>query len=278
MAGFAVCQPVISEGLGNGNGESSKQPHKAMLVDITKCVGCWFCYAACKRYNGFPETEKPDPETPPELTPDTWTTLFTLKKGGEWAYRKQACMHCTDAACVKVCPTGALSKNDLGFVQFDRDKCSGCGYCAEFCPFEVPQLESHAISGDAQMDKCTFCIDRTTNGEQTSCAEACPTCAIVFGNREELLEAGRARVEELRETNPNAHLYGDKELGGLHVMYVLDDTPEVWGLPADPELPLPAEIHDIVQWVGVGAALAMVGGFSLNYLVARMRIAREEKK
>jgi len=180
-----------------------------------------------------------------------------------------ACNHCSDAACVEVCPTGALSYNKLGFVQYDKDKCSGCGYCAEFCPFGVPQLEGNKVTGIAVANKCTFCIDRVTNGEQPACAEACPTGAIKFGKRSELLEEGQERVELLRKKNPGTMFYGDKQLGGLHVMYVLDDSPQVYGLPPDPELPAAATVRDVLKWVGVGAAAAAVLGFVLNYVIAR---------
>jgi formate dehydrogenase iron-sulfur subunit len=249
--------------------ESQTQEGAAMLVDVTKCVSCWWCYAACKNYNNLPETIKPDPEQPPPLSTDVWTTLRPVKQGTEWHSRKQACNHCTDAACVEVCPTGALSYNSLGFVQYDKEKCSGCGYCAEFCPFGVPQLESNKASGAAVMDKCTFCKDRVTNGEQPACAAACPTGAIKFGKRSELVPEGRERVAELQKTNASAVFYGDKEMGGLHVMYVLDDLPEVYGLPAEPELPPASLVRDVLRWVGVGAAAAVIIGFGLNYIVTR---------
>jgi len=249
--------------------ESQTQEGMAMLVDVTKCVSCWWCYAACKSYNGLQETIKPDPEKPPALSPDVWTTLHPVKKGEGWISRKQACNHCTDAACVEVCPTGALSYNKLGFVQYDKDKCSGCGYCAQFCPFGVPQMESNRITGSAVMDKCTFCQDRVANDEQPACAAACTTGAIKFGKRDELIQEGNERVIALRQTNASAVLYGDKELGGLHVMYVLDDSPEVYGLPANPEVPAAAMVRDVFRWLGVSVAVAVVAGFGLNYIVAR---------
>jgi len=270
--GLALLQPA---GLALAN-EKQNQLDVAMLVDVTKCVGCWWCYAACKNYNRLPETIKPDPEDPPELAPDTWTTLHMVKRGTEWSSRKQACNHCTDAACVQVCPTGALSYNKLGFVQYDRSKCSGCGYCVEFCPFGVPQLDSNKVTGIAVANKCTFCIDRVTGGEQPACAEACPTGAIKFGKRSELLEEGQERVERLRNKNPGAVFYGDKQLGGLHVMYVLDDSPQVYGLPPDPKLPAAATVRDVLKWVGVGAAAAAIVGFGLNYVIAREAIMVSE--
>ena len=89
--------------------DSQTQAGMAMLIDVTKCVSCWWCYAACKDYNQLPETVKPDLAQPPALSDKVWTTLHPVMKGGEWTSRKKACNHCTDAACVEVCPTGALS-------------------------------------------------------------------------------------------------------------------------------------------------------------------------
>jgi len=250
----------------------------AMLVDVSKCVGCWWCYAACKDYNKLKETIRPEPEQAPRLSSQTWTTLFPLRINDTWSFRKQACNHCTDAACVEVCPTGALSYNELGFVQYDKEKCCGCGYCAESCPFAIPQLDSDRVTGLGLMDKCTFCKDRVTNGQPTACADACPTGAIQFGNRSELLEQAKQRAIELSETNPKANIYGGDELRGLHVMYVLDDSPATYGLPVDPQVPASAAVRNVFKWVGVGAALAAIAGFGLNYLVARIRIARGERK
>lgn len=249
----------------------------AMLIDVTKCVSCWWCYAACKEYNNLTETIKPDLNDPPELGPDVWTTLHTVHKGGGWVSRKKACNHCTDAACVEVCPTGALSYNDMGFVQYDKEKCSGCGYCAEHCPFGVPQMERSSVSAVNIMNKCTFCHDRVTNGEPPACAAACTTGAIKYGKRTDLIAEAEDRVAGLRQTANKASLYGVNELDGLHVMYVLDESPETYGLPADPEVPPSSTVRNILSWVGSGLAIAAVAGFGLNYLVARMRMRRGEK-
>ena len=277
VSGLVLLQPAVLAATNEFPNTSARQSDIAMLVDVSKCIGCWWCYAACKNYNKLPETIKPDPEQAPELSPDVWTTLNTTKRDGEWIFRKQACNHCTDAACVEVCPTGALSRNKLGFIQYDKDKCSGCGYCAEFCPFGVPQLDSNKLTGAAVMDKCTFCIERVTNDQQPACAEACTTGAIKFGKRSELVQEGRERTEALSKTNPNATFYGDKELDGLHVMYVLDDSPEVYGLPADPQVPAASIVRDIFQWISTGLVAVVLAGFGLNYLVARLRMCKGEK-
>jgi formate dehydrogenase iron-sulfur subunit len=250
----------------------------AMLIDVSKCVNCWWCYAACKEYNNLPETAKPRLTDPPELSADVWTTLHPVLKENIWLSRKKACNHCTEAACVEVCPTGALSYNQMGYVQYDRDKCSGCGYCAEFCPFEIPQMEVNTVTGVAIMNKCTFCHDRVTAGEQPACAAACTTGAIKYGKRDELITEAETRVTELAKQNVTASVYGIDELHGLHVMYVLNDTPETYGLPADPQVPTTSTIRDIFQWLGSGLAIAVVAGFGLNYLVARWRMRREAKE
>jgi len=249
----------------------------AMLIDVTKCVSCWWCYAACKEYNNLPETTKPDLAQPPELSANVWTTLHPVMNGDKWISRKKACNHCTEAACVEVCPTGALSYNEMGFVQYDKEKCSGCGYCVEFCPFGVPQMESNKVTGVAIMNKCTFCHDRVINGEQPACAAACTTGAITYGKRADLITEGEERATVLRQEGAKASLYGADELGGLHVMYVLDDSPTTYGLPADPEVPPSSMVRDIFRWVGSGLAIAAVAGFGLNYLVARLRMGMEKK-
>ena len=257
--------------------DSQTQAGMAMLIDVTKCVSCWWCYAACKDYNQLPETVKPDLAQPPALSDKVWTTLHPVKKGDEWVSRKKACNHCTEAACVEVCPTGALSYNGMGFVQYDKEKCSGCGYCAEFCPFGVPQMETNTITGVAIMDKCTFCHDRVTNGEPPACAAACTTGAIMYGKRADLIAEAKERVASLQQNKINASLYGVNELDGLHVMYVLDNSPAVYGLPADPEVPPTSIVRDVLRWVGSGLAIAAVAGFGLNYLAARLRVRRGEK-
>jgi formate dehydrogenase iron-sulfur subunit len=273
-AGVALCGQMIA---GKPLSVRAATDELGMLIDLTKCVGCWWCYEACKRANGFPETTLPDPYDPPSLEPDTWSTLYVTNRDNKHVYRKQACMHCTDAACVEICPTGALSYNELGFVEYNRDICSGCGYCSQACPFEVPRLQRNQPSGMAIMDKCTFCAERVTQGLPTACSEACPYGAILFGKRDELIATGEARILELQQCDCTVKLYGAEELGGLHVMYIIDDTPEFWGLPADPEMPAAVNIRNAIKWLGVGTGAAAVAGFALNYLVSRVRISKGGK-
>ena len=260
---------------------------KAILYDSTKCTGCRGCQVACKQWNGLLAEEtinRGTYENPPDLSPDTWIKMKFREHddpnapgGLTWLFTRQACMHCTDAACVKVCPSGALSHNPLGFVQYQKDKCTGCGYCVEFCPFEVPRMRGSKITGIRKMEKCLFCADRVSEGYEPACVKACPTEALQFGNRRELLAIGWQRVEAIKETYPQARLYGANEMGGLHVMYVLPYPPEVHGLPANPQPPAAAMVHDVIQWVGVGAAVAVAAGLGLNLMVTRARMISEQE-
>ena len=214
---------------------------KIILEDVTKCMGCRGCQVACKQWNELEAEETINTgsyENPPDLSPQTWVKVkFTeVVRGGKvrWLFTRQACMHCTEATCVKVCPTGALYHHELGFVTYDKDLCSGCGYCVDFCPFHVPRSKRNLLTGVAKMDKCTFCttssLDRIAAGYEPACVKSCPTDALIYGDRDELVAEGKKRIAVLRaKGHSDAYLYGDKELGGLHVMYVLDDSPDQRG-------------------------------------------------
>jgi len=268
---------------------------KAILFDSTRCIACRGCQVSCKQWNetdeviptkqnGVQAVNRGSYENPPDLSPTTWLTIrfFEKSEGNsiEWLFGRRSCMHCTDAACVEVCPSGALFHNEYGFVTYDKDKCIGCGYCEQHCPFDVPRLNTNIITGVGKMDKCTLCttpsLDRLSASELPACVKTCPTDALIFGDREELLSKGHRLVDSLRAGNskayPNAMLYGEQELGGLHVLYVLTDSPEVYGLPEDPQFPVAATIYkDILGPVARIAWPVVVAGLAFNFVVARFR-------
>ena len=190
-------------------------------------------------------------------------------------------MHCTDAACVMVCPTGALVKDGKGFVAFDEDKCNGCGYCTQFCPFGVPHLKDVSlVTGEATAAKCTFCQDKVRAGTGgPSCAEACPTGALIWGSRQTLLEGAKARVSDLKaQGHSKAMLYGEGEAGGLHRLSILLDEPSVYGLPVDPQAPITFSSiwQKVIQPLGEVAVGATALGVVINWLIARTKIKAEE--
>lgn len=263
---------------------------KAILFDGTKCTACRGCQVACKQWNendefistkenGVESKNRGSYENPPDLSPQTWVKMRfkEVERQGKlsWLFIRQSCMHCTDAACVKVCPSGALYHNELGMVSYNKDICTGCGYCADFCPFHVPRSTRNLITGIAKMDKCTMCttagLDRIAAGYEPACVKTCPPGALKYGDRNELLAEGKNRVQSLKTAGySNAYLYGENELGGLHVLYVLDDSPEVYGLPVNPQVPamLPAW-KSVVQPLGWVVGGLTIVGLGLNYLIAR---------
>lgn len=263
---------------------------KAIFYDASKCTACRGCQVACKSWNereAEKTTERGSLENPPDLSPQTWLKMELREVGNNgdlrWLFTRRACMHCTDAACVKVCPTGALFYHPSGFVSYDRGKCSGCGYCSQFCPFHVPRLNTVRASGLGRMDKCTACttfgLNRIDNEQKPACVKTCPTGALTYGDREEMLAAGSAKVQQLIvQGYTNAYLYGEKEVGGTHVFYALDDSPEVYGLPRDPKNPPVATAwQDIIKPLGY-AAVGIVGlGLVLNILVARAKLLKEKE-
>src|SRR5437762_1900620 len=157
------------------------------------------------------------------LTPSSWTVMrFTEYEHGddlEWLIRKDGCMHCDDPGCLKACPApGAIVQYTNGIVDFVSENCIGCGYCVKGCPFNVPRISKV----DRKAYKCTLCVDRVSVGQAPACAKACPTQAIYFGSKQDMIVHAEHRITDLRSRGfKNAGLYNPPGVGGTHVMYVL---------------------------------------------------------
>ncbi|MBY7142069.1 4Fe-4S dicluster domain-containing protein [Virgibacillus sp. NKC19-3] len=223
----------------------AKTNDKAILVDISLCIGCKACQIACKEWHDLPATEfekvSGTYQNPADRSENTPMLMRFLEKYDEttdtmdWLIWKDQCMHCTDAPCVEVCPSGALFTHEDGFVGLENDKCIGCTYCSKVCPFDSPRFETDALTGNKRMNKCDFCQDRVTNGELPACVQTCPTNALEFDTWDGAVEKAHERVEQIKDRYPEANVYGDKEMGGTHYIYVLTEKPETFGLPAQPE-------------------------------------------
>ena len=217
----------------------------AKLIDVTRCIGCKACQAACMEWNdlraevGFFEGSY---DNPSDLNPSTWTLMrFTEHENEEgnleWLIRKDGCMHCEDPGCLKACPApGAIVQYANGIVDFQEENCIGCGYCVAGCPFDVPRISKK----DKKAYKCTLCSDRVAVGLEPACVKACPTGAIVFGSKEDMTQHAEERIEDLKSRGfDQAGLYDPAGVGGTHVMYVLHhaDQPMLYsGLPDNPRI------------------------------------------
>jgi len=180
---------------------------KALLIDITMCIGCNACQDGCKTANKLPAGEEK------RLSPTAFTALE--EHDGKWARR--LCQHCEEPTCVSVCPVGAFTKTAAGPVLYDADKCIGCRYCMQACPFRVPRYEWKSTRPRVQ--KCIFCSERLAQGLQTACAESCPTGATKFGDREELIKEANARIAAGGGKYVNK-IFGQEDVGGTSVLYL----------------------------------------------------------
>jgi len=183
-------------------------PHKAILIDITRCIGCQSCAAACKAARGFP----PEPEA--RLSP----TAYTVVQECDGRFVRRMCMHCEQPTCESVCPVGAIHKLAGGPVVYNRDLCMGCRYCLQACPFQVPAYEWDQLS--PYVAKCDFCAARQSNGQPPACTEACPVAAAQFGDRGELLAEAHRRIRE--KENGVQFLFGAEVAGGTSMLFVSD--------------------------------------------------------
>ncbi len=240
---------------------------KAMLVDLTRCIGCRACQVACKEWNELPVevTEMAgDYANPPSLSGDTWKQVKFIDRAGEgvwpaWQFYSDSCKHCAEAPCLDACPTGAIRRTEEGFVLIDADVCNGNEHCVPACPFHV--IDISPTRRVAQ--KCTFCHDRVGRGLQPACAKVCPTDCIAFGPRDELVEAGHARVAHLSEEgHTGTQLYGEDLLGGLNVLYVLPSEPRVYGLPDPATFERPVDRLPRA-WLALGLTAAAWAGVLL---------------
>jgi formate dehydrogenase iron-sulfur subunit len=279
-------------------GHRDAPPRMGFFTDTSICIGCKACEVACKEWNSVPEDglnfTGMSFDNTVGLGADTWRHVKfieqpkslgnnfaglqrspvelgmpTLTKPGEaledgqatefrWLMASDVCKHCTHAACLDVCPTGALIRTEFGTVVVQEDVCNGCGYCVPACPYGVIDKRED----DGRMWKCTLCYDRLGEGQEPACAKACPTESIQFGPLDELRVRAAARVEQLRAGGvTDAQLYGENPadgVGGDGAFFLLLDQPEVYGLPPDP-IVTTRDLPSMWAHAGVAAAALLAG-------------------
>lgn len=231
---------------------------KAILVDLTKCIGCRACEQACKQIHGFPS------DTEAKLSP---TALTVVEERGDRFVRRM-CMHCQDPACASACLVGALKKTALGPVTYDASKCMGCRYCLVACPFSVPRYEWTKLA--PYVKKCDMCASRQAHDQLPACVEACPVQASISGTREELLEEAQRRI--LGNPQYVKRIYGSEEAGGTSVLYISDVPFEKLGFVNVQPQPLPMLTASAL---GDTPTVFMIGGAVLSglYWITQRRAA-----
>jgi formate dehydrogenase iron-sulfur subunit len=272
------------------------QPRKGFFTDTTLCIGCKACEVACKEWNQLPsdgyDFTAHSYDNTGELNGTTWRHVAFVEQlrgghapvpgetpphhdgvlqsvAGRWLMESDVCKHCTHAACLDVCPTGALFRTEFGTVVVQQDVCNGCGYCVPACPFGVIDKREDV---DGHAAKCTLCYDRLKDGETPACAKACPTQSIQFGDLDELHERADKRLAAVRA---NAHFHdaslylrdANDGIGGAGAFFLLLERPEVYGLPPDPVV----TTRDLgAMWrAAARTAIGIVGVTALAALVTR---------
>jgi formate dehydrogenase iron-sulfur subunit len=225
------------------SGYPSHPPRMGFFTDTSVCIGCKACEVACKEWNAVPEDgidfSGMSYDNTVSLGASTWRHVAFVEQTTpagvpRWLMSSDVCKHCTEAACLDVCPTGALMRTEFGTVVVQDDVCNGCGYCVPACPFGVIGRRD----SDGGAHKCTLCYDRIGDGLTPACAKACPTESIQFGPLDDLRERAARRLETLQDSGVgNARLYGNDPadgIGGAGAFFLLLDEPEAYGLPPDP--------------------------------------------
>ncbi|MBI5021404.1 MAG: 4Fe-4S dicluster domain-containing protein [Ignavibacteriales bacterium] len=183
----------LKKATAQSSGYDPSKHYYGMGIQINKCIGCGRCADACKDENNVPKEP---------FFFRTWVERYLIKKDGDVTVQNidkrinntsenvtekdilrsffvpKLCNQCDNPPCVQVCPVGATFKTEDGVIIVDEDRCIGCRYCIQACPYGARYLHPE----NQTADKCTFCYHRITKDLLPACVEVCPTQARIFGD------------------------------------------------------------------------------------------------
>lgn len=214
-AGAASALPAEAAPTGTFPGYSNSF---GVLHDTTLCIGCRRCESACAETNNLPKPKKPFTDlkvldVKRRTTAVEWTVVNKYEKPGQKpVFRKSQCLHCAEPACASACFVKAFTKNPDGSVTYDASLCVGCRYCMVACPFNIPGY-TYDKALNPLVQKCTLCHPLISEGKLPACVSTCPSGALIFGKRTDLLNIARKRLLDSPSRYQN-HIYGEHEMGG----------------------------------------------------------------
>ncbi|TES92206.1 MAG: 4Fe-4S dicluster domain-containing protein [Desulfobacteraceae bacterium] len=196
---------------------------RGVLFDSVLCIGCRTCEEACNKVNELPPPDRPFNDLSVlnekrRTTPKTYTIVNQYYSSKGPLFRKIQCNHCLEPACASACFVRAFTKTKEGAVIYDSSVCVGCRYCMVACPFEIPTYE-YDKALDPRVVKCTMCYPRVIKGLLPGCVEICPTEALYFGKRKDLILIARERIRRYPDRYVD-HVYGEHEMGGTNWLYL----------------------------------------------------------
>lgn len=228
LKGCLMCSAAASIGVSDkarAAGSFEGYPESmGVLVDITRCVGCRSCEAACNKEQKMPEPNVPFDDTSVfedkrRPTEESLTVVNRYQTGSGPVYKKMQCNHCNEPACLTSCFVNAYTKTKEGAVVYNPKICVGCRNCMIACPFNIPGY-SYSSAFNPVVKKCIFCYDtRLKYGKPPACVESCPQEVLKFGKRADLIKLAHERI---RETPSRYYdkVYGEKEVGGTGWLYL----------------------------------------------------------
>jgi len=249
---------AVGAGLATGSigasqpSEENAKEFFGVLVDTTRCIGCRSCEVACSVEHGnhVPDVENDgalDNERP--TSERQWTVVNRFETEQGEVFVKKQCMHCWQPACAAACLTNAMFKTREGPVIWRSGKCMGCRYCMVSCPFDIPKFEYD--EWNPKIHKCTMCAERLADGKKPACVEACPTDALMFGMKRDLMEIARVRIYN-HPTRYVRQIYGENEVGGTGWLYLAAVPFDQLGFRTDlGTIPYPEFTRDFLYGVPV---------------------------